>query len=235
MTVTVRSAGRTHVGMVRRRNEDAFHVGKHLVAVADGLGGHPAGDVASSLVINSIRSADRPDEPAKLADMLSRAIFDANNAVRAHTPQHPETANMATTLVALLRSGDAAVLANVGDSRAYLLRKGTLTQITEDHVFSRLVADSNAVPTLSDRLTRYLDGRVDGRSADISLWQLLPGDRFLLCTDGLSSYVSADTIREALTDGTADEAADRLVAVALDAGGIDNVTVVVVDVRAAPA
>ncbi len=200
--LSVEAAGRTHVGLVRRRNEDSLYVGRSLLAVADGLGGHVAGDVASAMT-------------------------------------ETDLAGMGATLVAMLWSGTAAVLANVGDSRAYLLHgpnsNGSLTsQITEDHTYEHLLADAANVPDLPERLSRWLDGRTDGRSPDLTTWNLRPGDRFLLCSDGLSSYVPHDLVHATLNSSIGpDQAADRLITLAIDHGGPDNITVIVADVRAA--
>lgn len=230
-TISIAAAGATHIGCVRRRNEDAFYVGRNLAAVADGLGGHVAGDVASTVVIESMRRADRDVPPTQLADALGRAIGAANEAMRQRIREDAALAGMGSTLVALLWSGDTAALANVGDSRAYLLRDGRTEQITEDHTYGRLLAGAALVPTLPDRLVRFLDGRPAGRSADIVTWNLRSGDRWLLCSDGLSSYVPHEQIHAVLVSGdSADVACERLVALALDNGGPDNVTVAIVDV-----
>jgi PPM family protein phosphatase len=144
---------------------------------------------------------------------------------------------MGTTLVAILRSDDAAVLANVGDSRAYLIRdvgagRNPMTQITQDHTYQHLVADAARVPHLPERLARFLDGRKDGRSPDLTALGLRAGDRVLLCSDGLSSYVPPNIVSATLSWPAAPaEIADRLVTSALDHGGHDNVTVIVIDVQ----
>lgn len=239
LTVSVEAAGRTHIGLVRRRNEDSLYIGRSLFAVADGLGGHVAGDIASAAVIEALRSHDRPVDPVDLSTALGRTVRQANEALRKRIEAEPKLAGMGSTLVAMLWSGTAAALANVGDSRAYLLRSaspgrhGTL-QITEDHTYEHLVADAARVPNLPDRLSRWLDGRADGRSPDLTIRDLRPGDRFLLCSDGLSSFVPHDLLHDALnSSGGPDEAADRLITLAIDQGGPDNVTVIVIDIRAA--
>jgi PPM family protein phosphatase len=230
---TVTAAGRTHIGLVRRRNQDAWYVGRHLFAVADGLGGHAASDVASRTVIDILRPYDQPSDPANLAAVAGRAIHTANVALSRKLATDLNLAGMASTLVALLCSGSAAVLANVGDSRAYLLRDGKIVQITEDHNCKHLVADAAAVPDLPQSLCRYLDGRSDGRSPDLTCWTLRPGDRFLLCSDGLSSYVPQSKIHDTLAlRGASADAADQLITLGLNHGGRDNITVVVVDVPA---
>jgi PPM family protein phosphatase len=236
MSIRVEAAGRTHVGLVRQRNEDSLYVGTSLVAVADGLGGHVAGDTASSTTIDALRFHDRLFDPPELPAALGRAISAANKALQGKVQATPDLAGMGTTLVAMLWSGSAAVVANVGDSRAYLLH-GTdarTVQITEDHIYRHLVADAADVPDLPARLARFLDGRVDGRSPDLTGRHLRPGDRYLLCTDGLSSYVGHEQIHAVLISPTdPGDAADRLIDLAIEQGGSDNVTVIVLDVREA--
>jgi serine/threonine protein phosphatase PrpC len=224
---------------VRRRNEDSLYVGQSLFAVADGLGGHVAGDIASATAIEALQPYDRQTDPASLPAALGRAVRDAHEALRRRIQAEPELAGMGTTLVAMLVSGAVAVLANVGDSRAYLLRgrgsgnTGTL-QITEDHTFEHLVADAASVPDLPERLSRFLDGRVDGRSPDLTIWDLCPGDRFLLCSDGMSSFVPHELIHATLSSSSGpDETADRLIALAMDRGGLDNIAVIIIDMQAA--
>jgi protein phosphatase len=234
MTIRVEAAGRTHVGLVRARNEDRFYVGGSLFAVADGLGGHVAGDIASATVIDALQSHDCPVEPADAPAVLGRAVSACNQALRRRIETEPQLAGMGSTLVALLCSGNTAVLANVGDSRAYLLRESrtATSRLTEDHTYEHLVAGAGTVPDLPERMTRWLDGRPDGRSPDLTRWDLGPGDRFLLCSDGLSSYVPHELIDAALTTSCEPgDAADRLVALAIEQGGPDNITVIVIDVR----
>src|SRR5207248_2430761 len=152
---------------------------------------------------------------ADLPDALGNAVSAANHALRRRVEAEPQLLGMGTTLVALLWSGTMGALANVGDSRAYVLRSrgsdcGMTSQLTEDHTYEHLVADAASVPDLPERLSRWLDGRADGRSPDLSVRDLRPGDRFLLCSDGLSSYVPYDLIHAALSSSSEpDETADR--------------------------
>jgi len=238
VTLSLQAAGGSDVGLVRRRNEDAIYLGQNLFAVADGLGGHIAGDVASTTAINALSRHDRLVDPAALATTLGRAVRAANDALSQRIKAEPGLAGMGTTLVAMLRSGETAVLANVGDSRAYLLRSssareiGRTSQITEDHTYQHLVADAGMVPNLPERLSRFIDGRPDGRSPDITTWHLSPGDRFLLCSDGLSTYVGHHLIHAALSaGGTPNQAVGHLINLAMSHGAPDNVTVIVLDVH----
>ncbi|MEO3856855.1 protein phosphatase 2C domain-containing protein [Acrocarpospora sp. B8E8] len=239
MPFTVEAAARTHIGLVRRRNEDAVYSGHFLFAVADGLGGHIAGDIAGDTVIEALRPYDRQIAQTHLPTTLGRAVYAANQALYGRIEAEPGLAGMGTTLVTMLWSGTTAVLANVGDSRAYLLRGAgsiaEIVQITEDHTFGNLVSDAGSVPNLSGRISRFLDGRVDGRSPDLITQELRSGDRFLLCSDGLSSVVPGNDLQAALrAANNPEEAADRLLMLATDQGGPDNITVIVIDVRDAP-
>lgn len=237
-TISVDAAARTHVGLVRPRNEDAHYVGQSLFAVADGMGGHAAGDVASATAIEVMRRYDQPySDSADLPAILGQAVNAANAALADASEARAELRGMGTTLVAILRAGASAALATIGDSRAYVLHDGDspdarLIQITEDHVCGHLLADADRVPLLPQRLVRYLDGRADGRSPDIAVWSLRPGDRFVLCSDGLSGVVERDAIRAVLSSAAdPDEAAQRLVSLALKRGGPDNVTALVLSVQ----
>jgi protein phosphatase len=238
MTVRVEAAGRTHVGLVRRRNEDSSYVGRSLFAVADGLGGHVAGDVASAVVIEALQAHDRVVDPADLPATLGRAVRTANEGLRRKIEAEPGLAGMGSTLVAMLWSGATAVLANVGDSRAYLLRgrgpgRSVTSRLTEDHTYEHLVADAATVPDLPERLSRWLDGRADGRSPDLTVRDLCPGDRFMLCSDGLSAVVPHELVHAALNSPSGpDETADGLITLAIDHGGPDNITVIVMDIQA---
>ncbi|MEV1012283.1 protein phosphatase 2C domain-containing protein [Micromonospora sp. NPDC049801] len=235
VALTLAAASRTHQGLVRRRNEDSHSQGQWLYVVADGLGGHVAGDIASSTVIAAVKAYDRLVDPEDLAHSLGRAINDASDELRRKVRENPNLAGMGTTFVALLHAGSDAVVANVGDSRAYLIRRkrprdNALVQISEDHTYEHLVADAEEVPNLPGRLARFLDGRADGRSADLRPLQLQPGDRVLLCSDGLSSYVPYERIRAALdSDADPGDIAEQLVALAIDEGGHDNITVIVIE------
>ncbi|MGK5682460.1 PP2C family protein-serine/threonine phosphatase [Actinoplanes sp. URMC 104] len=219
----------THVGYRKKRNEDSYYVGDYLLAIADGMGGHVAGDVASSTVIDAVREFDRACPPGLLAAELGQAVHAASHAMQRRIADQPEVAGMGTTLVAVMWSQGRYALANIGDSRAYLLRAGRLRRLTDDHVYGRLLAAAGTVPLLPERLSRFLDGRLDGRSPDLSPLDVRAGDRLLLCSDGLSSYVDQDVIRHELVTNPREQAVERLIELTLDAGAPDNVTVAVLD------
>jgi serine/threonine protein phosphatase PrpC len=226
--VATLAAAVSETGMVRQNNEDSAYSGRWLYAVADGLGGHAAGEIASAAVIGILSACDAEHEPGSLLEVLGRTVAEANAEVARCVAEDPARLGMGTTLTAVLRSGDQAALVNIGDSRAFRLRGGHLRQLTEDHILGNLV--SNAGP-MAPVLVRYLDGRPD-RSPDLGLRELLPGDRYLLCTDGLSPVVATTAIRDVLA-AAADphEAVGQLVALAEEAGAPDNISVIVIDIR----
>ena len=230
-------AARSDVGMVRSNNEDSGYAGPHLLAMADGMGGHAGGDVASSTVIGALVGLDDEalggrDLSQALLDRVLTANADLGDAVRAD----PRLDGMGTTLIALLRARDKFVLAHIGDSRAFMVREGVVTQITKDHSFvqnlvdeGRITVDEAQTHPQRSLVTRVLTGAAEDEP-DLVVRQGRVGDRYVICSDGLTDYVARATVEEVLTT-VADpgECADRLVALALRAGAPDNVTVVVGD------
>jgi len=226
--VTLRAAAACVPGLVRPGNEDAVYAGWRLLAVADGMGGHAAGEIASAAVIESLRACDVDVPPGQLLEVLARAVATANAEVARRAAEDPGRLGMGTTLTAMLRSADQAALVHIGDSRAFRLRGGVLRRLTEDHVMGKLVSNAGE---LAPVLTRYLDGRPD-RSPDLGLRDLRPGDRYLLCSDGLSPVVSDTAIRKVLAAAAdAGTAARQLVVLAEEAGGPDNISVIVADAQ----
>jgi PPM family protein phosphatase len=222
------AAAASETGLVREHNEDAAYSGRWLFAVADGMGGHAAGEVASAAVIESLRAHDADVGADALLEVLGHAATEANAEVARRAAEDSSRFGMGTTLTAMLWSGRQAALVHIGDSRAFRLRDGQLRQITEDHVLGNLV--SNAGP-LAPVLSRFLDGRPD-RSPDLGLRELRAGDRYLICSDGLSPVVSAETIGAVLASAADSGSAVRqLVTLAEEAGGADNISVIVIDVR----
>jgi protein phosphatase len=197
--------------------------------VADGMGGHAAGDVASATVIEAIRAFDlEASDPRQLTAILRTAVHAANEQLTERSRVDPGLAGMGSTMTAMLWLGSNVAIANIGDSRAYLLRNRVLRQITEDHVLANLVANPMPAQTGS-YLVRFLDAR-PGWSPDLTLRAAYPGDRYLICSDGLSSVVGLDAIRDVLVHvGDLDQAVADLTRLAHEAGAPDNVTLIAAD------
>jgi serine/threonine protein phosphatase PrpC len=233
------SAAVSHVGKIRANNQDSGYAGQHLFVVADGMGGHAGGDVASAIAVKRIMETDRVYASSSDAEFALHTALTAANAQLAETVfDHSELTGMGTTVSGLILVSGQVVIAHIGDSRIYLLREGELTQVTADHTFVQRLVDSGriteeeaAVHPRRSVLMRVL-GDVDATpEIDTSIMATQPDDRWLLCSDGLSSYVSNDKIKHALTTiPDANAAAERLVKDALDQGAPDNVTVVLVDI-----
>ncbi|MFV0426157.1 MAG: PP2C family protein-serine/threonine phosphatase, partial [Beutenbergiaceae bacterium] len=241
MTLSLHFAARSDVGLVRDNNQDSGYAGPHLLVVADGMGGAAAGDIASSVAVAHLAPLDGDEHTTdELSELLRVAIGHAQEDLVSHTADTPSNAGLGTTVIALLRSGATAAMAHVGDSRAYLLRDGELHQVTHDHTFvqhlvdtGQLAADDVESHPQRSILLRVLGDATGPVELDESIRELREGDRWLLCSDGLSSYVSQETINNTLTEITdPGTCADELVALALRAGGPDNVTVVMADVAA---
>jgi PPM family protein phosphatase len=235
MTLVWRYAARSDVGLHREINEDSVYAGPRLIAVADGMGGHAAGEVASAATIAALTPLDTRDSDSP-EEALRRALVSANTTLRDMVRADPELQGMGTTLTAALADGDRMVLAHIGDSRAYLLRDGELQQLTQDHTYVQQLVDAGKLDPAdagSHPQRNYILRALDGRSSiepDVTQLDVRAGDRFLICSDGLSGVVSDDTLREQLGSGTVDQAAERLLDLALRGGAPDNVTVVVADV-----
>jgi len=239
MATTGKSIAVSHVGKIRANNQDSGYAGTHLFVVADGMGGHAGGDVASAIALTRVMEADGEFSSAEDAEVALRDSLIAANSLLADTVfDHPELMGMGTTVSAILRAGNELAIAHIGDSRIYLLRDRHLTQITADHTFvqrlvdsGRITAEEAAVHPRRSVLMRVLGDVDSAPEIDTSVHDTQPGDRWLLCSDGLSSYVSDEKIKTVLTGlrGTR-EAADRLLKESLDQGAPDNVTVVIVDI-----
>jgi serine/threonine protein phosphatase PrpC len=239
LAIALRYAARSDVGLVRQTNQDSGYAGPHLLVVADGMGGHAGGDVASSLAIGELAPLDGESHGSDDAIAhLERAVRSAHAELLARVEEEPQLAGMGTTVTALLRSGNRLALAHIGDSRAYLLRDGALTQITKDHTFVQtLVDEGRLTPEEAEHhpqrsvLMRVLSDIVDDPEPDFSMRESRVGDRYLLCSDGLSGVVSFDTLRDTLATGDPPGATcERLVALARRAGAPDNVTCIVADI-----
>ncbi|GAB2540768.1 PP2C family protein-serine/threonine phosphatase [Brachybacterium huguangmaarense] len=238
MTFALRYAARSDVGLVRSNNQDSGYAGSHLVAVADGMGGHAGGDVASSIVIARLAQLDSDTPATEIVATLEDAILDANQAILRRAREEPQLAGLGTTVTALLRAEGKFALAHIGDSRAYLLRDGVCTQISKDHTFvQRLMDEGRLTPEEAERhpqrsvLMRVLGDVDSDPELDLSLRPARVGDRWMLCSDGLSGLVSLETIGTTLGEiDDPGECADALVQLALRGGGPDNITCVIADV-----
>jgi protein phosphatase len=238
LAIALRYAARSDVGLVRAENQDSGYAGPHLLIVADGMGGHAAGDVASSIAIGEMVSLDGESPGADDAlDLLAEALRTANDELREAMQRQPELQGMGTTVTALLRTGNKIAVAHIGDSRAYLLRDGTLTQITHDHSFVQSLIDEGRITEEEAEghpqrslVTRVLTGQ-HADEPDLAMREAHVGDRYLVCSDGLSGFVARDTIQEILEQAMPPGVtADRLVELAMRAGAPDNVTCIIGDV-----
>jgi len=235
MSLTLRYAAKSDRGLIREGNEDSVYAGPRLLAVADGMGGMAAGEVASNIVVRALEPLDEDVSSSDLVDALRAAIGHANQQLRDAVDANPALEGMGTTLTALLFSGSRLALAHVGDSRAYVLRSNELHQITRDDTYVQMLVDegritadeANTHPQRS-LLTRALDGREV--EPEFSVREARPGDRYLLCSDGLSSVVSMETIADAMRIDDPAQVANRLIQLALRGGGPDNITVIVADI-----
>lgn len=224
----------THQGRVRSNNQDSVHpknAGRGeaplLLMVADGMGGHVGGEIASQIAVDQAVAND---------GSVEERVSAGNAAILEEVDRRPELAGMGTTITMVeLRPDGFAMIGHVGDSRAYLLRKGLLRQLTEDHTIvneyvkaGRIKAEEASEHPQRNMLTRAL-GLVSDVTVDTAHIGLRPGDRLLLCSDGVTAMIGDDVIRNTLTDSTPEEAVWELVELANAAGGHDNITAVVID------
>ena len=229
---------RTDVGRVRKGNEDSYFVDSPLFVIADGMGGHAAGDVASATAVEVIQGK-RQELSAQDPQTLSEVIREANRAIWSWATGDDSLRGMGTTCTLILVDGDTAQVAHVGDSRAYLIHDGELRQVTDDHTLvGRLVREGKLQPEEAARhpqrsmITRAL-GVDEDVEVDLFSLPLAEGDRLMICSDGLSGMLSEPDMSEVLrSEHDPQVAADELVDRANEAGGEDNITVIVVDVGA---
>jgi protein phosphatase len=238
------SAAVSHVGRVRANNQDSGYAGRRLFLVADGMGGHAGGDVASAIATKRIAEADGDYESSQAAAAaLEQSLLSANRTLEETVADHSELTGMGTTVSAMLVQQDRVVIAHIGDSRVYLLRSGELSQVSTDHTFvqrlvdaGRITAEEAMVHPRRSVLMRVLGDVEAAPEIDTLVIDTHPDDRWMLCSDGLSGVVSFDELHEILSsDAGAKQVADRLVKASLDGGAPDNVTVVVVDIGDPPA
>lgn len=232
--------GLTDVGRVRSRNEDYYALveDEHLAVVADGMGGHGNGDIASRIAVEAVRekyagARGRAGDEFAVAERLQTAFAYAHEMIRAAGEEDGSLRGMGTTLVAAVVEDRSAVIGHVGDSRAYALRGSTLTQLTEDHSWVReqIAAGHLSVEQAREHpfksvVTRALGGE-HAVKVDLRRVHLQEGDLLILCSDGLTTMLTDDQIAELLHEGgSMDEMSQRLVDAANNLGGADNITVV---------
>lgn len=235
--------GVTDDGLVREHNEDSAFLGPYVALVADGVGGAAAGEVASATaayVVSSVARQRQGDDPAAVLD---QGIRLANQSLTDGVDADLLRSGMATTLTAVATDGARVVMAHIGDSRGYLFRAGGLERVSRDHTWVQQLVDAGQLTPEAARqhpwrnvVLRSLQGRGSEREerADLVELDLAPGDRMMLCTDGLTDLVSESRIAEVLHLADSQSAAARLVEDALEAGGSDNVTCLVFDVVEGP-
>jgi protein phosphatase len=235
VSLVLRYAARSDRGLVRANNEDSVYAGARLLALADGMGGHAAGEVASQLVIAALAHLDDDEPGGDLLAKLDTAVRSGNAAIAAQVEMEPDLEGMGTTLTAILFAGNRLGLVHIGDSRGYMLRDGELTQITKDDTFVQTLVDEGRITreeAHSHPQRSLIMRALTGHEVEptLTMREARAGDRYLLCSDGLSDPVSDETIHEALQIPDVAESAYRLIELALRGGGPDNVTVVVADV-----
>lgn len=231
----MRFALRTDVGCVRALNEDAAYAGENLFIVCDGMGGHNAGEVASAMTVSALTQSLCAEDVTPGIRALRRAVEEANAGVLQAASADESRRGMGTTLSALWADGESALLAQVGDSRIYLLRGGMLRQCTHDHSMvaelvrqGRLTPEEARVHPQRNLITRAVG---TGRRVEIDFFEepRHAGDRWLLCSDGLSNIVEDEEIAAVLSTFAGEAAADELLRLAISRGAPDNVTLIVLD------
>ena len=238
MTLVVRAVAATDQGLVRSNNEDAVFVGNRLLVVADGMGGLPAGELASDILVQSLSVVDTmPDTGEPLQDLIT-ALGTANERIEAAVADDDARDGMGTTVTAIMLADDRVAALNVGDSRCYLVRDGEMTQLTRDDTYVQALVDQGVLSAADARrhpqralVTQAVQGgpfRPAGRMIPVRA-----RDRFLLCSDGLSDYVEDEVIATTLRSyADRQVCAAELIARTLEAGAPDNVTVIVADLVA---
>ncbi len=233
--LALRYAALSDVGRVRKDNQDSGYASGNLLVIADGVGGAARGDVASSTAVLALRRLDGP-APSDLLEALAGGIHRAHDRIAELVEQDPELDGTSTTVTAALFDGNRIGLAHIGDSRGYLLRDGTLSQLTKDHTFVQSLIDEGRITEEESRthphrnlILRAVDG-VHETDPDLFYIELAPGDRLLLCSDGASGVLDHERLTDILGSGSVDYAVVELIRASLEAGSSDNVTCVVADV-----
>jgi serine/threonine protein phosphatase PrpC len=231
-------AGKSDIGRKRSNNQDSFIINEesHLFSVADGMGGHSGGEVASALAVRTLEKFFREPSALSVPQLLQESIRVCNKAIYDHSQANPRLAGMGTTMTAVALEGPWVHVGQVGDSRCYLYREGELYQITEDHsqvyelLKAGLISEDNLHTLQKNVITRSV-GYEENVQVDLYSRHALSGDRYIICSDGLSGMVAADQIARVLQNFDIEQAAQNLVDLANLQGGEDNVTVIVFETR----
>lgn len=237
--VTLRFVARSEIGKVRRNNEDSGYASSNLLVVADGMGGHEAGELASAATVGAIVSSTTASSEAdEVLDLLANAVVTSGEYIADVVARNRELAGMGTTLTALALRNERIAIAHVGDSRAYLLRDGELQQLTKDHTFVQTLVDAGqitreeaAVHPRRNLMMRAIDG-IHAVEVDLSVREARVGDRYLLCSDGLCGVIEDGVIAEHLGAEDLTVAVTGLIDAVMDSGAPDNITVIVAELEA---
>jgi PPM family protein phosphatase len=235
--LSLRFVGRSEIGHVRKNNEDSGYASTDLLVVADGMGGHSAGELASAATVAAVVSAcESSQQVDELLTLLSDAVITSGEYIADVVSSNRELTGMGTTLTAIAMREDRIAMAHVGDSRAYLMRDGELVQMTKDHTYVQSLVDTGEITaaeaTMHPRrnlLMRAIDG-IHAVEVDLSVREARIGDRFLLCSDGLCGVISDENIADALLLSDPTQSVTELIDKVLSAGAPDNVTVIIADV-----
>ena len=236
MTLQLRYVAHSEIGLIRKNNQDSGYASPNLLAVADGMGGAAAGDLASSVAIDAIRKTAAPTDGKQMLGVLADAIRDANDKIAELIESDVSLEGMGTTVTGAMFDGVELGLAHIGDSRAYLLRDGRLERLTHDHTWVQSLVDDGkisqteaAIHPHRSLLLKVLNGQPTN-DPDLTTVSVQVGDRLMFCSDGVCGLIDDDVIEAALQIPDLDQAVQRIVAESLHEGGIDNITVVVADV-----
>lgn len=240
MAVKTQSFAASDIGRVRKTNQDSGYAGYNFFFVADGMGGHAGGDIASAIIAQGVARADRDyDDTDQAAAAVVEALLEANKKLSSTVEEHPELKGMGTTFSGIVFTGDLVTLTHIGDSRVYMVSNDKVSQVTKDHTFVQRLVDTGRI-TAEEALThprrsvlmRVLGDVEIAPEVDSETFKAAAGDRWMLCSDGLCGVVPDEIINNILLNKSVDaeEATALLVYEALEHGAPDNVTVVVVDV-----
>ena len=239
MAIKTISYAASDIGKHRSSNQDSGYSGYQLFFVADGMGGHAGGDIASAITSQRVALTDsKYDTVEEAIESLKAGVIEANSMLTGTVVEHPELQGMGTTFSGLLVHGSQIITAHIGDSRIYRMRSGQVEQITKDHTFvqklvdlGRITEEEALVHPRRSVLMRVLGDVQGDPELDIALYDALPGDRWMVCSDGLSGVVPDDVMANILASSVpTEEAAELLVGEALEHGAPDNVTVVITDI-----